>query len=144
MKNFLVVLVFALIGTAVNAQSVSSPVGRWKTVDDETGETKSIIEIYEQDGKFTGKIAEILTDQKDALCTKCKGDQKNKPFLGLVIIKGLVPEDDYWGGGSILDPQKGTEYRLSVWYEGNNANQLFVRGKHWTGLFRTQTWKRVE
>ena len=120
-----------------------SPVGRYATIDDDTGEKRSIVEIYEQNGKFYGRIAEILTDNKDALCTECTGKNKDKPILGMVIIKDLVKDDGEWNSGTILDPQKGAEYRLVVWFE-DNPDEIFIRGKHWTGLYRTQTWQRVK
>jgi hypothetical protein len=34
--------------------------GKWKTIDDQTGEAKSIIEIYEKGGKVYGKVVDIL------------------------------------------------------------------------------------
>ena len=133
-----------LLGTGVRAQSsLNSPLGMWQTLDDETGEVKSVIEIYEQNGKYYGRVAKILTGNDDAICTECTGKQKDKPMLGLVIIEGLSKEDDYWAGGTILDPQKGSTYKLSAWYEDKNPDRLFIRGKHWTGIFRTQTWRRV-
>ncbi len=144
MKNLLFLLAILLTGSSLAAQSLDSPAGRWKTIDDETGEAKSIIEITEDNGIFTGRIAEILTGNDDAICEKCSGKQKNAPMLGLVIISKLEAEEDYWAGGKILDPQKGAEYKLSIWYEGDNPNVLFVRGKHWTGLYRTQKWQRAE
>lgn len=112
------------------------------TKDDETGETKSIVEITKAGDIYTGRIVEILTDNKDALCDKCDGDQKGKPVLGMTIISGLEPKKDYWDKGRILDPQTGNEYKLSAWYEDGDANVLYIRGKHWTGLFRTQKWTR--
>lgn len=133
----------AVLSFGLGAQSTASPEGRWYTFDDETGERKSVVEIYRADGKFHGKVAEILTDKKDAVCSKCDGERKNQPVLGMVIIEDLEPEDDYWSGGSILDPNKGSTYKLSAWYEGD-ADVLYIRGKHWTGLYRTQTWKRAE
>lgn len=121
-----------------------SPVGRWKTIDEDTGEAKSIVEIYQEGDAYAGKIAEILTDKRDALCTECEGKDKNKPILGLVIIEDLEADDDpsVWDGGTILDPQKGSSYKLSVWYEDDNPDILYVRGKHWTGFYRTQQWVR--
>ena len=131
------------MGTLVSAQSLTTPEGRWKTVDDETGQTKSIVEIYKRsDGTYDGKIVEILTDKKDAVCDKCSGAKKNKPILGMVIIEDLEADDDYWSDGEILDPNKGSTYGLSVWYEDKNPNTLYVRGKHWSGFYRTQTWTR--
>lgn len=83
-----------------------------------------------------------MTKNKTAKCTKCSGAQKDAPILGLTIVSGLVANDDYWSGGNILDPLKGKTYGLSIWYENDDPNVLFVRGKHWTGLYRTQTWRR--
>ena len=138
-KRLLYCLLLAFTTTSLFAQD--SPVGRWETHDDETGEVKSIIKIYEQNGKFYGRIDEILTDNKDAVCTECSGKQKNAPILGMVIIKDLERDGDEWNGGTIFDPQKGAEYRLVAWFE-DNPDEIFIRGKHWTGLFRTQTWTR--
>ena len=131
-----------LFSCSLSAQSTDVPTGRWQTLDDETGEAKSVIEIYEQGGEYYGKIAQILTGNDDAVCDKCSGKDKGRPMLGLVIIKGLEKDGDYWSGGTILDPQKGSDYKLSAWYEDDNPDKLFIRGKHWTGLYRTQTWIR--
>lgn len=136
------ILIAVLFSCGLGAQTTDLPTGRWQTLDDETGKAKSVIEIYEQDGKFYGKIAKILTGNDDAVCDKCSGKDKGRPMLGLVIIKGLEKNGDFWDGGTILDPQKGSEYKLSAWYEGENSDKLFIRGKHWTGLYRTQTWVR--
>ena len=143
MKPLLFILCFSLFGTLF-AQT-DSPVGRWKTIDDDSGEAKSIIEIYRDGKTYKGKIAEILTGNDDAVCTECDGDREGKPILGMVIIEDLSVDNDEpgeWEGGKILDPQSGSDYRLSVWFEDGNGEELYVRGKHWTGLFRTQKWIR--
>lgn len=62
----------------------------------------------------------------------------------MIIVENLSPYKDYWKNGTILDPESGSEYGCSIWFENNNANELKVRGKHWTGLFRTQTWYKVK
>lgn len=142
MKAFAISLALLLAGLTATAQQ--SPAGVWKTIDDETGKPKSQVTIYEQNGKFYGKISEILTDRKQAVCDKCDGSKKDKPILGMVIIEGLKAEKDYWAGGTILDPNSGNTYKLSVWYEDGKRDVLKVRGKHWTGLYRTQTWYRVK
>lgn len=138
---FFVLLTAGVLSTAA---AQLSPLGVWKTIDDETGEAKSQVTIYQQDGKLYGKITKILTDRKKALCTECSGKKKDKPIQGLIIIEDLEPYEDYWKDGTILDPQKGKEYGLSVWFEDNNPDLLYVRGKHWTGLYRTQNWYRVK
>lgn len=143
MKNWITtVAVLILATTALLAQS--SPAGLWKTIDDETGEAKSHVRIYEKNGKFHGKVEKLLLSSPDKVCEACPGDKKNKPLVGMVVIEGLKAYDDYWKGGTILDPESGSEYGCSVWYEEGNSDELKVRGKHWTGLYRTQTWYKVK
>ena len=118
-----------------------SAIGLWKNVDDKTGEAQSHIEIYEQDGQLFGAIRKLLDLDPGTLCDECPGDKKDTPLLGLVIIENMKPYKDYWRKGKILDPEDGTLYGCEIWLDDGN---LKVRGKHWTGLFRTQTWYRVE
>lgn len=132
-------LLFALVGL-----SAQSPLGVWKTIDDNTGEAKSLVEIYEQNGKFFGKVTDLLIKPDDTVCDNCKGSLKNKPVLGMVILEDLAPHSDYWKGGTILDPESGSTYGCSVWFEDGKTDELQVRGKHWTGLYRTQTWYRAK
>ena len=135
----LALMTFSLTTTA----QTDSPTGRWKTIDDDTGEAKSIIEIYANGKEYDGKIAVILTGNPDAVCTECDGKQKNAPILGMQIIDGLTfDEAMVWDDGTILDPQKGATYKLSVWFEADEPDVLYVRGKHWTGIYRTQRWIR--
>ncbi len=122
------------------ALTADTPVGIWKTMDDETGQPKSHVELYLRNGKLHGKIVRLLQKPADTLCEKCKGDKKNKPVLGMVIVENLAQEDGVWKGGNILDPESGNTYACSIWLENGN---LRVRGKHWTGLYRTQTWYRL-
>ena len=142
MKQLFFSVFFLAVAAALSAQS--SPVGVWKTIDDATGEAKSHVEIYEKEGVLHGKIVKLLQKAPDTLCESCPGDKKNKPVLGMIILEDLQPYKDYWRKGSILDPESGNEYGCSVWFENGNAQELKVRGKHWTGLYRTQTWHRVK
>lgn len=133
-----------LLLTATFLFSQQSAVGVWKTIDDKTGDAKSHVEIYEQDGKIYGKVVKLLQKPSDTLCEKCTGNKKNKPVLGMVILNDLKPYKEYWRKGNILDPENGNEYSCSIWLEEGKADELRVRGKHWTGLYRTQTWYRVK
>ncbi len=141
MKRVIIFMVMFTLGTFMTqAQSVT---GKWKTIDDQTGEAKSIVEVYERDGKIYGKVIEILNpEKKDAKCQNCKGSDKDKPILGLVIIKGLSKDGNEWSGGQILDPNNGKTYKCTMTL--NDANQLNVRGYIGISLLgRTQTWTRV-
>ena len=140
-RIFLSILFVSFFITSIIAQS---PIGIWKTIDDETGEAKSHVEIYEQDGEYFGKVVKLLKSDPGTLCDECTGDKKNKPVMGMVILEKLKPVKDYWGKGTIMDPENGKEYGCSVCFEGGKAGELKVRGKHWTGLYRTQTWYRVK
>ena len=137
-KAFTTFIICIMSVFALHAQSVT---GKWKTIDDETGKPKSIVEITEKDGKIYGKVVEILTDKKEAKCEKCPGSDKGKPIKGLTIIKGLKKDGNEYSGGKILDPSSGKEYKCVV--KLNGKDKLDVRG--YVGiqaLGRTQTWVR--
>jgi len=116
--------------------------GKWKTVDDITGKEKGIVEIYEHKGKVYGKIIEIFEEEKKHLkCDKCEGDEKGKPYMGLVIMKGLSKDGDIYTGGKVLDPKIGKWYHCKISLEGKE--KLTVRGYIGIPLFgRSQTWIR--
>jgi len=117
--------------------------GKWKTVDDETGMENGIVEIYEKAGKVYGRIIEILEKEKKHFkCEMCEGEDKNKPVLGLVIIKGLKRKGDFYEGGKVIDPKNGKSYHCKMNLEGKD--KLIVRGYIGISLFgRSQTWFRI-
>lgn len=140
MKQILAILVFGFLAQSITAQNV---LGKWKTVDDETGEAKSVVQVYEEEGEIYGKIVELIRtpDQdQDPLCENCKGDKKDQRIIGMVIMEGLTLKGSEYEGGSILDPDNGKIYDCKIWLDGNN--KLMVRG--YIGLFfRTQEWVRM-
>ncbi len=129
-----------LISQHISAQVV----GKWKTIDDETGKEKSIVEIYKENGKVYGKIVDLLeSSEEEALCTTCEGADHNKPIKGLVIIKDLKKDDDEYEGGTIFDPENGKTYNTKIWVDEDNNDLLNVRG-YIAFFFRTQQWVRVK
>ncbi len=142
MKNLkLLIIGFALI---VGVNSYSQTIfGKWKTFDEETGNEKSIVEIYEQDGKAYGKILQLLEKGKENnLCDNCSGAKKGQPIKGMEIINGLTKDDDEWNDAKILDPKTGKEYKCYIILE--EANKLKVRGYLGFSLIgRTQYWTRM-
>ena len=129
--------------SSLTAQS-ASPLGFWKTIDDETKEAKSYMELYEKNGKVYGKITKLLLNPADTVCEKCKGEKANKPLVGMILIDGLVKSGSQWQGANILDPATGNYYDCTIWLSENSEDELKVKGKHWTGLSRTQTWYRIK
>ncbi|AIN74379.1 DUF2147 domain-containing protein [Flavobacterium psychrophilum] len=135
-------LLLLLIGSfQMQSQTVF---GKWKTIDDKTGQAKSIVEVYENSGKVYGEVIEIIDpSRRNRKCEKCEGLDKNKPVLGLVIIKGLKKEDDEYNGGKILDPETGNIYKCFIKLAGKD--KLEVRGYMGFSLIgRSQTWVRVK
>lgn len=139
MNKYIIIVGLTLMSLNVSAQSI---LGKWKSIDDETGKEKSVVEIYEKNGKIYGKIVKLVNpSQKNPKCSKCKGKNKDKPILGMVIIEGLEKEDDVYEGGTILNPENGKEYKCQLKIDGDK-NTLRVRG-YVAFFYKTQYWKRV-
>ena len=124
-RLFFVMVVSCMLGSGI-VLAADSPIGMWKTVDDKTGKVKSEVQIYEQGGKLFGKIT-ALTDPTDKqgkprVCKDCKGADKDKPIVGLVILKDLSPSKDRYKGGTILDPEDGKVYKAEIWIEGGKLS----------------------
>ncbi len=132
-----------LIGSVMQGYGQDDRVlGLWKTIDDNTGEAKSIVEIYTQNDKVYGKIVAILNpDDRDKTCIYCEGDEKGQPLIGLDIIKNMQWDDDRYEDGTIFDPEKGKTYNAKLWVDEQDADVLKVRG-YIAFLFRTQEWQR--
>ena len=133
-------LVALVMSMSVNAQ-VSKILGDWKTVDDKTGEQRSIVTIYKgSDGLYYGKISKMLmyTDM-DLKCDQCKGEDYNAPIVGLVIIRGMKAENGELVGGKVLDPESGKFYYGKIYLKDGN---LVLRGSLDKRGFlgRNQTW----
>ena len=141
MKVLFTALLCVAMSFSLSAQS--DIVGKWKTIDDETGKPKSIVEIYEKDGKAYGKIVKLFrgpNEEQDPVCTECDDDRKNKKIIGMEIIRGMEKDGDEWEDGTILDPKNGKIYDCEIWREGD---ELKVRG-YIAFLFRTQTWLKAD
>lgn len=140
MKNLLLAFFLcSFFGT--NAQTIF---GKWKTIDDHSGEEKSIVKIYETEGKAFGDVLHIYKEsERDKLCTRCEGDRKNKKIEGMTIIQDMEKVGNQYVGGTVLDPGNGKEYKAKIWLNEDNPNILNVRG--YVGIFyRTQNWVRMK
>ena len=133
------VLCFCLY--SVKAQSVF---GKWQSIDSKTGKDEAIIEIYKENNKVYAKVVDILNpEDKDKICIYCKGENKDKPILGMIIVNGLKENGDVWGGGKILDPKNGNYYKCYITLVDNS--KLKLRGYIGISLFgRTEYWYKVE
>ena len=137
--------VFLSAALCASMALANSPVGQWHTLDDKTGEVKSVVVIFEQQGVVRGRVEKVLRKDADpaAKCDKCSDDRKNQPVVGMEIIRGAKKASgkNVWEDGEILDPENGKTYALRLTPIENGA-KLEVRGS--IGPFgRTQTWVRV-
>ena len=145
MRNKLLVTLLALPLLAVSMSAMAADAtGRWKTIDDETGKVKSIVEIYKtNNGTLAGKVVELVNSEKgpNAVCDKCSGANKNKPIKGMVILWNLKAQDaTHWTGGTVLDPAKGKTYKSKIELQAG-GNKLDMDGCI-SFICRTQTWVR--
>lgn len=141
----------ALVGAAALtpqlALAQATPVGLWKTIDDETKAERSLVRVTEAAGVVSGKIEKLLDPTKqDAKCDKCTDARKDQPVAGMTIINGVKANDDktQWEGGEILDPNNGKTYKVRM-KPVDGGKRLEVRGYIGAPMLgRTQTWIRVE
>jgi len=121
--------------------------GLWKSIDDETGDPKSVVKIYLEDGKLFGDIVKLFRkpgEDPDPVCDKCDEDDPryNQKVLGMTIITEMEfqEDDNEWEDGEILDPKKGKVYDCKLWVEDE---KLQVRG-YVLFFHRTQEWLRYD
>ncbi|MBF5028075.1 DUF2147 domain-containing protein [Planobacterium oryzisoli] len=135
-------MLFAFAALLISSLSFAQIEGKWKTIDDETGQAKSIVEVFKKsNGQYYGKITQLMAKPENETCVKCTDDRKNKPLIGLEIIRGLKKSGNEFTGGTITDPKTGKTYKCTITRDGNKLN---VRGYVGFSLIgRTQTWHKV-
>jgi len=146
MKTALIAL--SLVAACGTALAQSTPAGLWKTIDDETKQEKSLVRITEAGGVYSGKIEKLSDPTKaNAVCEKCTDERKDKPVVGMVILRNIREDKDDKGvfeGGDILDPNNGKVYKAKL-KPIDGGKKLDMRGYIGAPVFgRTQTWIRVE
>ncbi len=136
-----------LIHAAAFAQA--TPVGLWKTIDDETKKEKSLIRVSETGGVLTGTLEKFLdpATKADVVCDKCSDERKDKSILGMTLVRNVKKNANdaaLWDGGDILDPNNGKVYKARL-KPVDGGQKLEVRGYIGVPMIgRTQTWIRVE
>ena len=137
-------IIFSLVAVFFSVLSYAQIEGKWKTIDDETGKPKSIVEIFKKsDGKYYGKVIQLLIKPADPNCSGCKDDRKDKPILGMEVIRGLSKDGSEFTKGTITDHKNGKTYKCTIKKEGED--KLNVRGYiGFSALGRSQTWYKVD
>ena len=144
--QFISGLLLCLCVRALHAEDLT-PVGTWKTIDDDTHEAKSLVEISDYDGMLSGRIVQIFRkvgEDPNPPCKECPGERHNQPLIGMTILWNLHRHGDTWEGGEILDPESGKNYRCNL-HVTEGGSRLEVRGFIGFALLgRTQVWERVQ
>ena len=141
MRNRFFMLALALLPMAAFAQN--SPVGKWKTIDDETGKPMSLTEVYvAKDGTYAAKVVETL-DHPNGVCSKCSGKDKNKPVAGMMVFWNVKKTVDGGEGGNGFKPSSGESFKVKTIKLADGGNKLEVTGCKFV-FCRTGTWQRAE
>jgi uncharacterized protein (DUF2147 family) len=124
-----------------------TPVGYWKTIDDKTGEVKSIVKIWiAEDGILKGRVEKVFPkegEDPNPICDKCKGDRKDQPVLGMEFLWGFKGFGAVWKNGEVLDPENGKIYscQLEV-IENGKKLKVFGYIRIIFKIGRSQIWIR--
>ncbi|WP_295953247.1 DUF2147 domain-containing protein [Rhodoferax sp.] len=124
--------------------SQMTPEGLWRSIDDKSGQPKAEIRITVNGGVLSGVVEKALMPSPEPLCVQCSDDRKDKPKLGMEIIRGAKKAEgkDVWEDGKILDPDNGKNYTLRM-EPLEDGKKLQVRG-YIGPFYRTQIWLRVQ
>jgi len=126
------ILVLMMMFVPFMAFASDDVVGYWTTIDDETNTPKSVVQIYEYQGKVYGRVVELFKN-KEAVAKL-----PDSPLIkGLDVIWDMEKKENKYTGGKILDPKTGKVYACDLWRDGD---KLIVRGKI-AFLGRNQTWE---
>ena len=138
-KLILIFLISCFIYTGGHTQVT----GLWKSTDHIDNSEKSIVRIYESNGKYFGVVEKLLPAATVTHCTGCEGELKNKSIVGMVIIKDVIKKNNGGENGKILDPKNGKFYDCDI--ELITADKLKVTG--YLGLpvlGKDMYWNRVK
>ena len=136
------ILAAALASLAFSAAAQQSPIGKWKTLDDQTGKVMTISEVYEtKNGTLAAKIVEAVG--VPATCTTCSGKNANKPMVGIVTLWDLkANKDGTWGGGKGYKPSEDRNFNAKSMKLVDGGKKLEVRGCV-SIICRNATWVRA-
>ena len=147
LDNLLLAAVYLCLPHFAAVAAEPTPVGLWKTIDDNTNQPKGLVRISERNGRFEGKIEKIFPkpgDDPGPTCDKCDGTRHNQPVLGMTILWNLAKQGSEYQGGEILDPENGKTYQAKMKLI-DGGKKLEVRGFIGFSLFgRSQVWLREE
>ena len=141
MRKIILAGLLASVAFAATAQNNTSPLGKWKTLDDKTGKAMTVTEVYmTKNGTMAAKIVENLG--LPATCADCSGEHKGKPTVGMLTLWNLKEKNGVWGGGDGYKPSEDTKFKAKSIKVIDGGKKLEVTGCK--SIFcRTATWVRA-
>ena len=118
-----------------------TPVGTWRTIDEETNQPKSIVRVFDRGGRLHGEIVRLLPEGR--MCVDCAPRYNGQNLRGTEILSGFRRNgtSSTWEGGRITDPKSGRTYRarmqvqsdgrLKVWGYVGIDTALTRRVQYW-------------
>ncbi|MEM1055927.1 MAG: DUF2147 domain-containing protein [Bacteroidota bacterium] len=133
--------VLALLAFAIPALA-QTPVGTWRTIDDDTGEPRSLVRIYETGGQLVGEVVHLLP--RGRTCQDCVAPYQGTTMEGVRVLSGFTRDGNTWTGGRITDPASGKEYKAKMRVERDGRLRVWGYVGVDTPLTRrNQRWERV-
>lgn len=143
MKKLLFLFLFVATATLGKAQ-VSKMVGQWNTFDDKTGDMRSTVNIYEENGTYLCVVTTLYEKDANGKYQVMKAPYP-KEFEGVVGTQlfSEMKVDGKHLKGKVYDPESQKTYFGKVTYKAK-TDELVLRGSlDKAGLLgRSQTWKR--
>ena len=144
MKGLLLVITAISLTGLRDTDRADAIIGVWKN-----GSGKGHVQIFKNKHKYYGKIV-WLRDAMDPTTGKPKvdrknsdPDQRNRPLIGMVMMRDFIYDDGEWNDGRIYNPSDGKEYK--AYMKMKDHKTLTVRGYVGISLLgKTDTWTRVK
>ncbi|MPT30943.1 MAG: DUF2147 domain-containing protein [Chryseobacterium sp.] len=147
MKKLLLLSMMILISSLSFAQKLSADkiIGNWESID---GDVKLKFEIFQQNGKYFGKLlwasnmfeADGKTPKKDFKNPDVK--LRNRSRQNIINITNLTFDDGEYSGGKLYNPTDGNSYSLKA--KLTDINNLQFRGYMGVSLLgKTMKFRRI-
>jgi len=87
----------------------ASPEGRWTTIDDRSGQVRSVVRVHIEDGELRGHVEKIVPrpgEEEDPVCTRVRGERRNQRVVGMQIFSGYRRDGNRWTGPDLRSGER--------------------------------------